>query len=110
MRTKIHGAEPTAASLEISGRANAGYCRRGLIFQVAARMATVIRPVTIAAIGTASASDRRRRPSDRGKGFGEGRQPRRGLAAAKLAAPRLHPKPELDRGGGGRREYHAIAR
>src|SRR6266852_1739433 len=39
-----------------------------------------------------------RGPSDRGEGFGEGRKPRRGLAAAELAALSLHAEPELDRG------------
>ena len=53
----MHWSKPSvAATREMSGRANAHYCRRGLIFQVAARMAMVMRPVTIAAIGTASAS------------------------------------------------------
>src|SRR5262249_31378149 len=41
------------------------------------------------------------RPADRGEGLGKGRKGRRGLAAAELAAPGLHPEPELDRRGGG---------
>src|SRR5229473_2769672 len=41
-------------------------------------------------------------PADRGKSLRKGREPRRGLAAAELAAAGLNAEPELDRGGGGR--------
>src|SRR4051812_45760239 len=34
-------------------------------------------------------------PADGGERLGKGRKPRRGLAAAELAAPGLHPEPEL---------------
>src|ERR1700733_11308523 len=50
---------------------------------------------------------RGRGPADRRKGFREGRNPRRGRAAAELAAPGLYPEPELDRGGADRRNRHA---
>ena len=73
--------------------------RRGLIFHVAAMMAAVIRPLIRAAMGGGERQRGGRGPADRGKGFRKGREPRRGLAAAELAASGLHAEPELDRGG-----------
>ena len=72
--------------------------RSGLIFHVAASTAAVISPVTTRRQRPGQRQRRGRGPSDRRKRLREGRKPRRGLAAAELAAPRLHPKPELDRG------------
>ncbi len=73
------------------------YSRRGLIFHVAARMAAVISAADDSGDRDRYGERCGRGPADRTEGFREGRQPRRGLAAAKLAALGLDAEPELDR-------------
>src|SRR5581483_530705 len=50
---------------------------------------------------------RRTRPGNRGEGFRESRDARRGVTAAEVAALRLRAKPELDHGGGDDRDGSA---
>ena len=62
----------------------------------AGRIASATTAVNAACQWPLAASSGGSSPGDRGKRLREGRDPRRGLPAAEMAAPRLRPEPELD--------------